>query len=137
MKKNIDQKKPSKKICKIVVQSVDEQGIRNFLFVEEDDGKICLPGGLKKEGEIFQNTAKRKLFEETGIKINTNLLVKMPIKFMRVFSITIDMKKHTTLISKQKGTKKSMWIPTNQIFLTKRMKSSHRKIIKDILLGEN
>jgi 8-oxo-dGTP pyrophosphatase MutT (NUDIX family) len=54
---------------------VENENGEILLQERSDNGKWGLPGGCQEIGEKLENTAVRELFEETGIKIDTNDLV--------------------------------------------------------------
>ncbi len=50
-----------------------------LLQLRSDTGKWGIPGGAMELGESFEETARREVFEETGLRLNT-------LKFLDVFS---------------------------------------------------
>ncbi|MEI6400336.1 MAG: NUDIX hydrolase [bacterium] len=126
--------KPCYKTCRIIAHSTDLNGLRHFLFVEEFNGKICLPGGTKEKGETFLESAKREFYEEAGVTIDMQFLVKRPIKYMKVYSIELKMEELTELTPVDPEIRRAFWIAEDQLDSTEKVKSSHRKLIRDLLL---
>ncbi len=57
--------------CGIIPIFVNEQGEKEFLLVLQNNGNWSFPKGHVEGDETFLETAKRELFEETGVVCDT------------------------------------------------------------------
>lgn len=96
-------------------------------------GKYLIPGGFSEEGEMPQQTAKREVYEETGVVVEAGDLVAVRFTMQEVWCIFRAEYIEGVPTSDQTENEEAIFIPITELLASDIVVETTKEIVKAVL----